>query len=1451
MSERLLTAVDLEKSMHAAQAELEQLAAGGMMTWVLPAGSHRLPAGMQFGAAGRTLRLTGVGTTLMFDHGEDESGDAALTLIGAQVTVEGVCLNSRAADQVTGLRVRADEAARLKGLQVSALRGGQVTGLDVEARRIDLQGLVLAGLTADDALTAIRAQALAHLSAKDIRLDALRGRQVRGFALDTPAGVAADISIKRLHAADGRPLPFDLSNTTMMDITGLTVERRLAGPNLQGALLAAQDALAVTPVGAEEIWEMPAGDHPFSQAMQLGREDVALTLRSPAAPCVWSFENAAGDFTALTLAGRALSVDNLVLAARSSGSLTALRMTAGDQAQVDDLQLRELQGTAVVGLDLEAAAAAVTDLHIDRADADTGSAYGMRVRSQTVSLRRIHIERLHAGQTACGVFVRAAAGLTAAALRLEEISGARALGTDLYVQDPDGELVLLDAVARRVAAPVDGIAAVGLLALSAGDSELRGISAGQISGARAAGVIAAAGGQLDWLAGDIRNVRGLAGGAAGARVVADESDQALRVADVRIEAISGTAVGTDARPPSSWQNWWQSARSDGAEPAPWPEEAGHREDVAGLHIACFVAESVQWAAADPGAVLVQDTILRRISGTALQIDGGLRDVALFCTEAWTALRGGWMDGERVHLAQLTWHRHHTGLAFGPCTLALTCSLVTGIVQGAGVVPAGETVLALDQSTEAYVQGAPDYFLQPPDPLPYVISGPAGIPPAMHSGEPADDVPVDLRLQADHELVVKPPRGAAFIGAHEPDRPPGCDLRDPLPPAPPPAPPEISPSPVVDYRARDARSLLALMLDRAGVSMPDWKERNPADQVTMLLELLAHEMDKLAYRQEVAVSEGYLGTALSRRSVEDHARLVDYIADPGLSATTLLQFSIDDAGLRALNMSPTQTLAIPADTVVVNSDARDDVSTIFATESPLRVDPQLHERYLRLNEPIAKGSVSAVLKGDLIERGAGSQPDRLRIAPGRWLVFASRDPNDPPHVVQVVAVELETDATRITWDPRRPAPTAYLPETTTVHANVVPAHHGVPLTPMSATMSPGAIPESVDILNPWRRQMTMQLNNEDGALHELELPLHPVSIQARGWPLPGDELRPGEPQIEVWIDGEPWHRVEHLALAGRQEECFALRPGRGGGSAIRFGDGLNGARLPRRSLTVELRMRVGLGRTGNVGPGALTRILGFGSGGDIARILPYTEDRDALIAQHLRVSNVVAAVGGRDPEPLEHIRYWAPRSVRDNLSAVALADYEYLLEALPEVAAARARLVDVGLRRVVRVTLLLKDEDTLVRAELGAQSDAERLRRWALVRHHLESIRLLGFDVELVPPVFVPLDLDIVVDAHPWAAAERLRQRVIQALAADGGLFDPDVSGLGRDVYLDRIHQAVLAVDGVAALRMQRLRRLEPGARDFVGQGRLPVASHEVAVLRNPYGSGADGLLTVAVCGGML
>lgn len=184
------------------------------------------------------------------------------------------------------------------------------------------------------------------------------------------------------------------------------------------------------------------------------------------------------------------------------------------------------------------------------------------------------------------------------------------------------------------------------------------------------------------------------------------------------------------------------------------------------------------------------------------------------------------------------------------------------------------------------------------------------------------------------------------------------------------------------------------------------------------------------------------------------------------------------------------------------------------------------------------------------------------------------------------------------------------------------------------------------------------------------------------------------------------------------------------------------------------------------------------------------------------------------------------------------------------AAARAAVVDAGIRRIVRITLLLKDEDTLAGDAADPLREAERLRRWAVARRQLETIRLMGFDVELVPPVFTPLDLDLVVDAQPWAQAETVRLMVLRALAGDGGLFDPDRTGLGRDVHVDAIHRAALGVDGVAGVRLHRLRRLMPGAADFAAAGTLPVAADEVAVLTRPYGPGDDGLITVTVCGGL-
>ena len=201
---------------------------------------------------------------------------------------------------------------------------------------------------------------------------------------------------------------------------------------------------------------------------------------------------------------------------------------------------------------------------------------------------------------------------------------------------------------------------------------------------------------------------------------------------------------------------------------------------------------------------------------------------------------------------------------------------------------------------------------------------------------------------------------------------------------------------------------------------------------MLFELLANELDHASYRQEEAVAAGYLSTATLRRSIEDHARLVDHKADPSHSATAMLRFEIDAEGAEALGLTDRfadgRTLVIPSETLAVNPDF-DDLSLIFATESDLVYDPRINDLRLHPSEEVEPGALSALLAGDVA----------LSVA-DRWLVFLSDDPDGPDrpgHVVRVVSVEKGTDQTRIFWDPRRPAPARYTPAATKVKGNVPP------------------------------------------------------------------------------------------------------------------------------------------------------------------------------------------------------------------------------------------------------------------------------------------------------------------------------------------------------------------------------------------------------------------------------
>src|SRR5262249_50931318 len=158
------------------------------------------------------------------------------------------------------------------------------------------------------------------------------------------------------------------------------------------------------------------------------------------------------------------------------------------------------------------------------------------------------------------------------------------------------------------------------------------------------------------------------------------------------------------------------------------------------------------------------------------------------------------------------------------------------------------------------------------------------------------------------------------------------------------------------------------------------------------------------------------------------------------------------------------------------------------------------------------------------------------------------------------------------------------------------------------------------------------------------------------------------------------------------------------------------RLPTPDIEFEATYRVGTGRAGNVGVGALRRIV---------TNLPITA-----------VWNPLPAAGGTDPEPLEHARLYAPPALPTQKRAVTEADYAAFAERHPEVQKAGATRRWTGSWNTMFITV----------DRVGGQDIDDAFEDD--LRAFLDQFRLAGHDIEIDGPAYVPLELDLSVCVAP-------------------------------------------------------------------------------------------------------
>lgn len=669
--------------------------------------------------------------------------------------------------------------------------------------------------------------------------------------------------------------------------------------------------------------------------------------------------------------------------------------------------------------------------------------------------------------------------------------------------------------------------------------------------------------------------------------------------------------------------------------------------------------------------------------------------------------------------------------------------------------------------------------------------------------------------------------------------PGCFNTDCSPdwsPAPP-----AGTDPRIDYLAKDYDSFRHTMIAAMSERVPGWRAASEADLDQVLIDLLSAAADELSDFQDRTVQEGYLGTARRRVSLARHARLVDYHIHQGNQAGTWI----------ALELAPAQQGLLGPGAVTVRSGVSDQSPTAqtFVSRDPREVHVLLNRMGLYTWSDalpsLEKGATTADLRLAVGGQAAADTVTNLirggkvrELLVQEWLNPSTGHPADRDRMKRQLLRLLEGNAgaatlqdpltteflVRVHWRPEDALLANYCftvmcaPKVENVslfHGNLLEVFHGevrqVEFDDPLAAPAPGAF--------------TFERDDPRGALCRVP----PEWLAYRDTP-PGGETPPRstlEVTVQTSAGTGTWEEkpdLIHSDDTDEQGKHFVVETDELGRSVLRFGDGANGKRLPDQAR-VKVRYQAGFGPDGNVGADSITRIVA-----------------GPPLLDHASCWNPFEATSGRPPEPVEKIIRRAPEMFRfRQLRAVTLEDYIRRAEELPEVSRASAAYGWTGSWRAVRLAIDPKGGLTLdesLRQKLAA---------------HLDAVRLIGEDLELRPPVFVPLEIHVSLCVAPGFWPQDLRFSIEQEFSTgftpDGRMafFHPDAWTFGQALHASEIFGRLQAIPGVEHVLHVTLKRWNHPAGKTAEL--IAVQSHEIILVKSDPDHMEEGFIDFELKGG--
>ena len=662
-------------------------------------------------------------------------------------------------------------------------------------------------------------------------------------------------------------------------------------------------------------------------------------------------------------------------------------------------------------------------------------------------------------------------------------------------------------------------------------------------------------------------------------------------------------------------------------------------------------------------------------------------------------------------------------------------------------------------------------------------------------------------------------------------------------APAPRPPD---EPVIDYLAKDYDSFRHTMIAALMQRVPDWQTSSEADLDEVLLDLLSAAADELSDYQDRVMNEAYLASARKRVSLARHARLMDYHIHQGNQASTWLAVEVMLAQPSDPEAGATRQYFLAEHFKVWSGTPTEDASSVVFLS---RAQPRVHQLVNRLglytwsdsSPSLAAGDTtadltlfngvtpatdqaSALVVQKLIRSGVitrlliqehlnpatgtanGVNPGRrqlLTLLPGDDGAVAMSDPTtgSPANATWFV---------RVRWNEQDKLKSHYcftvdcpgigkVDNVSLFHGNLIQVHHG--RRHKAIFRDPGA-PLTPPLESHYERVGRWDLRKTErgkwGAI--CALPDHPLAYQNTE---PGGQAAPVSTlSVTVQAPGgeeDAWDEVPSFIHSDDSDENgdhFVVETDEERLSSIRFGNGTNGKELPKDAV-VTCWYQVGDGLDGNVGSDCLTY---FDPAGAFRKLDAGVEavTADGTI---VRTWNPFDVANGRAPESAASIIRRAPEAYRlRQLRAITLQDYVDRAEKLPAVSRAAARYAWTGSWRTVQITI-----DPVGTTVLTEAATAD-------IASYLNAVRLIGEDLEIRPPQFVPLEIHVSlcagVDYWPEDLKSILEQEFSDGWTPDGrmGFFHPDAWTFGQPLKASQIIGRMLAVEGVEHVITVTVRR---------------------------------------------